>query len=106
MCNNSSESGPSVCKKYIPPQHLMNIFYNFFIRLILGIIIFYVSVWISREVYKFLWRVTVFWNLRNLPQVLKYWSMALYTIYESGGEIFELNDAGDSGGNIGVSNDY
>lgn len=32
--------------------------------------------------------------------------MALYTIHESGGEIFELNDAGDSGGNIGVSNDY
>lgn len=32
--------------------------------------------------------------------------MVLYTIYEFGGEIFELNDVGDSGGNIGVSNDY
>lgn len=32
--------------------------------------------------------------------------MALYTIYESGGEIYELNDAGESGGNIGVSSHF
>lgn len=31
--------------------------------------------------------------------------MTLYTIYESGGEIYELTDAGGIGGSIGVSSD-
>lgn len=29
--------------------------------------------------------------------------MTLYTIYESSGEIYELKDSGESGGQIGVS---
>lgn len=32
--------------------------------------------------------------------------MTLYTIYESGGEIYELTDAGGIGGSIGVSSHF
>lgn len=47
------------------------------------------------------WQFFVIWRSN-----LKFWNMALYTIYESGGEIYELNDAGESGGNIGVSSHF
>lgn len=83
-------------------MHTTSAPYKQILRLFLGIIIFYVQ--ILGEIYEFLWRVTVF--LSFVEYTLKFWNMTLYTIYESGGEIYELTDAGGIGGSIGVSSHF
>ena len=89
MCRGS-KCGPFLCKSRISSKHLFD---KRFLIFFMGICL----LWQGTELLKTVTVFVVQWIINCV------FEMTLYTIYESSGEIYELKDSGECGGQIGVS---